>query len=199
MTGRMRFIFLVLIALSAALATAAIVVAVTTSSRPAGEKASAGGDFSLVDENGKPVTAADFKGRYRLMFFGFVRCPDVCPTTMLKIADALKDIPEVREKLTVILVSVDPERDTPEEMKNYVTYFDPSFRGLTGTPEQIAAMTKAYGVYVKKVPVEGSAMDYSVDHSGFLYLYGPDGDFITAYDPGLDIAALAARLKDAVR
>ena len=198
MSNRLRLVLLVLIVLAAATAVAATMLLMQGKDGPTvSSKARLGGPFSLVNQDGKRVTDADFAGRYRIMFFGFTNCPDVCPTTLQLLADTLEKAPELADKVSVMLVSVDPARDTPEALKTYVTYFDPRFQGLTGTPEEIGAMLKAYGVYAKKVPLEDSALGYTMDHSAFIYLYGPDGDFITAFDPALKPEDLAAKLKAA--
>lgn len=197
MSDRLRMVFLALIGLAAATAITAIML-LTQATGSAPSKARIGGPFSLVNQDGKRVTEADFRGRFLVLFFGFTNCPDVCPTTFQLIADALKAAPETAEKLNVALISVDPERDTPEALKQYVRYFDPRFQGLTGTPEEIGKMLKAYGVYAEKVPLKDSALGYTMDHSAFIYLYGPDGDFITLFDPGLSPDELAAKLREAV-
>jgi len=199
MTPRLRLLFLGLIALAAVIATAAVVLLVTQGGGSAGAGRQIGGPFTLIGEDGQKVSDSDFRGRYLLVFFGFTHCPDVCPMTLQRIADALEAAPELKDKVTPLLISVDPERDTPAAMKEYVAYFGPAFRGLTGTPDEIAAVLKAYGVYAKKVKLEGSALDYTVDHSSFIYLLGPDGRFITLFDPQQDSAALAARLKETVK
>ncbi len=193
-----RALFLALIAIAAAVGTAAVTLLVLREA-PAPAVAGLGGAFSLTDQDGKRVTEADFRGRYMLIFFGFTNCPDVCPMTLQRIADALDVAPALKSKLTPVLVSVDPERDTPAALKSYVAAFGPEFRGLTGSPDEIAAMLKAYKVYAKKVPLDGSALGYTMDHSALIYLYGPDGAFVTAYDPALDPPALAARLQETIK
>lgn len=198
MSTRVRILFLALIALAAATALTAMFLLMKPAAQQGGGAGRLGGDFTLVDQDGKTVTAADYAGKYRLMFFGFTNCPDVCPTTLQMIADAWKAAPDLAGKVRVMLVSVDPERDTPAALKQYVTYFDPSFIGLTGTPEQVGAVLKAYGVYAKKVPLEDSALKYTMDHSAFIYLYGPDGVFITAFDPNVTPEDFAAKLKAAI-
>lgn len=196
MSPRLRLIMLGLIALFAAAATAGIVLLATGKKQ---ETAGIGGPFTLTAENGQRVTDADFHGRYMLVFFGFTNCPDVCPMTLQRIADALEANPALVPRITPVLVSVDPERDTPDKMKAYVGYFGPTFRGLTGSPEEIGKVLKAYGVYAKKVELKDSALGYTVDHSSFIYLFDPDGNFVTVFDPSLDSAALAAKLKETVK
>ncbi|MBL9012172.1 MAG: SCO family protein [Alphaproteobacteria bacterium] len=200
MTNRMRTLFLGLIALAAAVATAAVMLLAmgTPAPRPAAA-GDVGGAFTLTDQDGRRVTEADFRGRYLLLFFGFTNCPDVCPMTLGRIADALDIAPALKEKLTPVLVSVDPERDTPANLKAYLAFFGPEFRGLTGSPEEIAAVLKAYKVYAKRTELPDSALEYTMDHSSLIFLYGPDGAFITAFDPSLDAAGLAAELTKTVR
>ncbi len=191
MTARMRLVFLGLIALVVFIGMTALIMLMN---RPAA-LVSPGGDFALVDQDGRAVTAADFRGRHMLVFFGFTNCPDVCPMSLQRIAEALDAAPELLERLTPVLVSVDPERDTPGRMKEYLAYFGPAFRGLTGTQAQIDAMVKAYRVYARRVPLEDSALGYTMDHSGLIYLYDPQGEFVRTYDPSIESAALADALK----
>ena len=126
-----------------------------------------GGDFTLVDQDGKTVTQADFADSYKLVFFGFSYCPSICPTELQKITLVLGDLgDEIANKITPIFISVDPERDTPEQLKQYVVQFNPRLVGLTGTPEQIEAVTKSFRIYATKV--ENDMMDeYMMDHSSF--------------------------------
>lgn len=200
MNARLRFVFLGLIALSAAIATAAVMMLATGGPGPRPAAAGdVGGAFALTDQDGRRVTEADFRGRYLLLFFGFTNCPDVCPLTLQRIADALNAHPALKERLTPVLVTVDPERDTPAKLKEYVGFFGPEFRALTGTPEEIAAVLKAYKVYAKRTELPGSALGYTMDHSSLIFLYGPDGTFVTAFDPTLDATALGNEMERIVR
>ena len=198
MSKRLRILFLVLIAIAATTATLGIVL-LSQAGPGKGSATTMGGPFALTDQTGKQVTEATYRGRYMLIFFGFTNCPDVCPLTLQRIADALDIAPDIAPRVVPILISVDPERDTPEKLKEYVAFFGPSFQGLTGTPDQIGALLKSYGVYAKKVPLPESALQYTVDHSSFIYLYGPDGAFITVFDPALEPEALAAKLKETIK
>ncbi|MCC6718674.1 MAG: SCO family protein [Acetobacteraceae bacterium] len=137
---------------------------------------SVGGPFELVDQNGKPVSERDFRGRFMLLFFGFTHCPDVCPTELQVLADVLEQLGPRAARVAPIFVTVDPERDTPAVLAEYVKLFDPRLIGLTGTEAQIAAMAKAYRVYYAKVTPPG-ASTYLMNHSSFVYLMGPDGAF----------------------
>ncbi len=141
---------------------------------------SVGGPFTLVGTDGQTVTEADFAGRPRAMFFGFTHCPDVCPTTLAEADGWLKALGPAGDDLRIVFVSVDPERDTPQSMKDYLSAFDPRIVGLTGTPEQIAAVTKAYRVYARKVELEGG--DYTMDHSAAVLLFDRNGDFAGTVD-----------------
>ncbi|MFN4281408.1 MAG: SCO family protein [Alphaproteobacteria bacterium] len=131
-----------------------------------------GGSFSLVDHTGEAVTDKDYRGKPHLRFFGFTHCPDVCPTTLSWLADLVEqsggDVP-------ILLVSVDPERDTPEVLADYVSSFGPNIVGLTGTVDQIDAVVKSWGAYSKRVPQEGGG--YTMDHTASVYLVDGDGAF----------------------
>jgi protein SCO1 len=131
-------------------------------------------NFSLADHNGETRTLQDFKGKVVVLFFGYTQCPDVCPTSMAELAEVKKQLGADGSKLQGIFVTVDPERDTPEVLKAYMTNFDPSFLALRGTPEQLAAMAKDYKIYYKKV--EGKTpTSYTMDHSAASYVYDPQG------------------------
>lgn len=126
-----------------------------------------GGSFTLVNQDGKTVTEKDFANKYLLVYFGFTYCPAICPTELQKIAEAYSALPKAwQERIQPIFITIDPERDTPEALKNYVSLFMPELIGLTGTQEQIDAVKKAYKVYATKVP-EGDT--YTMDHSSFIY------------------------------
>jgi protein SCO1/2 len=139
--------------------------------------ASIGGPFTLIDQDGRTVTDSDFRGRWLLVYFGFTYCPDICPTSLARNGDAVTLLGEKGNKVLPVLITVDPERDTPQNLKEYLRSFHPQTVGLTGTPEQIAAVAREYRVYyAKALPSEGD--DYLMDHSSFTYLIGPDGRFV---------------------
>lgn len=144
-------------------------------------EAAIGGPFTLTDQDGRPVTDRDFRGRLMLVYFGFTSCPDICPTGLQTIAQALDELGDSAAAVAPILITVDPERDTPEALKEYVVSFHESLIGLTGSPEQIAQAAKAYRVYYQKVKLKDSSLDYSVDHSGFIYLMGRDGKYLAHF------------------
>lgn len=134
-----------------------------------------GGPFSLVDQDGRTVTQADFGGRLLVAYFGFTFCPDVCPTELGAIAGAMDLLtPAQAERVTPVLFTIDPERDTPEALKAYVGNFHPRMVGLTGTPEQVAETARRYRVFYAKV-TRPEMSEYLMDHSSFIYLIGPDG------------------------
>jgi protein SCO1/2 len=142
--------------------------------------ASIGGPFSLTDQNGNTVTEESLKGRPSAMFFGYTFCPDVCPTTLADMSLWLKDLGADADKLKVYFVTVDPERDTREVLQSYLSAFDPRIAGLTGTPEAIEKMIKAYRIYARKVPLDGGG--YVMDHTASVYLLNADAVFTGTID-----------------
>ena len=139
-----------------------------------------GGAFQLIDQNGRRVSDADFRGKPFLVFFGFTHCPDICPTTLFDISEVLRRLGPDAEKTAVLFVSVDPERDTPDKLKEYLSNFHPRIFGLTGSPAEIADIEKAYRVYAKKVPLEGG--EYTMDHSAIVYLMDKQGRFVAPFN-----------------
>ena len=160
-------------------------------------KALVGGPFKLVDQHGKPVTDADFRGRYMLVFFGFTHCPDICPAELQVIASALEELGPKAEKVVPVFITLDPERDTPEVMGDYVKNFGDDFVGLTGSPEAIAEAAKAYRVAYSKFVPEGQedGKNYSVDHSALAYLMGPDGEYVTHFSYGTPAQKISETLQ----
>ncbi|MGE5546658.1 MAG: SCO family protein [Solirubrobacterales bacterium] len=153
-----------------------------------------GGPFTLVDHNGRTVSDADFRGRFMLIYFGYTFCPDVCPTALGTVATALDKLsPAERARITPIFISIDPERDTPAALKDYVAAFHPDLVGLTGSPEQVTPVLKAYKVYSAKVK-GADPQAYTMDHSSILYLVGPDGRFVAHFPHGTTADELAAGL-----
>lgn len=157
-------------------------------------KALVGGPFNLVDHTGKAVTDQDFRGRLMLVFFGFTNCPDVCPAELQIFDAALDKLGTGAEDVAPIFITVDPARDTVEQMASYVSNFGPRLTGLTGTPEQIAAAAKAYRVYYAKVPDEGSTAGYTMDHTAIAYLMDRRGEYATHFAYGTDPDAMAAKI-----
>ena len=157
-----------------------------------------GGPFSLTDQDGHKVSEKDFLGKHMLVFFGYTYCPDICPTELQVMLAALDAMGPRSEQIRPVFVSVDPERDTPEVLKSSVENFGPGLTGLTGTPEEIAAVAKAYRVYYAKSGDLASPDAYLMDHSSIMYLMGPDGSFVKHFPYTTDVAKLASELKEAV-
>ncbi len=154
-----------------------------------------GGPFSLTDHEGRSVTEKTYAGQYLLVFFGYTFCPDVCPTTLTTLSDALDILGDAGNNVTPLFISVDPERDTTEHLKTYVSYFHPRIVALTGTDAQIKAVAKAYRVYYAKAKAPPEDQDdYLVDHSSITYLMGPDGQFIEHFSHGVEAEEIAERL-----
>ncbi len=158
-------------------------------------RALVGGHFSLVDQTGKRVSDQDFRGRFLLVMFGFTYCPDVCPSELQVIGAALDKLGPKAERVAPLFITVDPERDTPSQLATYLKSFDPRLIGLTGTAAEVETATKAYRVYVRKVPDPKSTAGYTMDHSALIYLMGPDGAYRTHFAPGIGVDALAERIK----
>lgn len=152
-----------------------------------------GGPFRLVDQNGKPFTDADLKGRWHLVFFGYTHCPDVCPTTLNDLALALDRLGKQRDKVGIVFITVDPQRDTPEAMKSYVASFDAPVTALTGTPEEVTEAERAYRVYSAKHPTGNG--DYDMDHSAVIYVMDPQGRFTATFTPDTGPDAIAERMR----
>ncbi len=141
---------------------------------------SIGGPFSLTDQNGRTVTDRDLKGKPFLVFFGFTHCPDVCPTALFEVSEIMRSLGPDADRVRVLFVTVDPERDTPALLKDYLSSFDPHLSALTGDPEAVAAVAKAYRVYYKKVPL--SEGGYTMDHTAIVYLMNKDGRFVSPFN-----------------
>lgn len=139
-----------------------------------------GGPFTLTDQDGKTVTEKTYDGKYKLIFFGFSYCPSICPTELSKMAKIMKELGASADKVQPIFISTDPARDTPAVLKDYVSLYHPKLVGLTGTPDQIETIKKSYRVFASKVP-GATPGDYSIDHSSFTYLMGPQDAFIGIY------------------
>jgi len=150
-----------------------------------------GGPFALTASDGTTVTDETYRGKWLLVFFGYTFCPDLCPTTLNEISLALTKLGVDAEKLQAIFITVDPERDTREVMREYTRAFDPRIAGLTGTPQQIAAVAREYGAYAEPRGAAADAHDYLVDHSTYIYIMDPQGKFVRGLDfdtPSGDIA-----------
>nr|WP_020173797.1 SCO family protein [Methyloferula stellata] len=160
-----------------ALAATAYVV---TPDKSAPRASAIGGAFTLVRQDGQTVTDAAFKGEPLLVFFGYTHCPDVCPTSLFEISEVFKAMgPD--KKVQALFITVDPARDTPETMKDYLSSFDPRIVGLSGDPAQTKAVEKAFRVYAKKVP-GAHGDDYTMDHTAIVYLLDKQGRFVNAFN-----------------
>jgi len=149
-----------------------------------------GGPFNLVTHRGEKVTDETYRGRFLFVYFGYAYCPDICPTELANMAATLDHMGSAASAVQPLFVTVDPERDSPAFMSEYVAQFHPAMVGLTGTSKQIADVAKRYRVFYRKVEDE-SASEYLMDHSNFIYLMGPDGEFLSMFRGGTDPAAVA--------
>ncbi|GAV73571.1 SCO1-SenC domain-containing protein [Cephalotus follicularis] len=156
---------------------------------PSAGQAAIGGPFSLINHDGKHVTDKDFLGKWTIIYFGFTHCPDICPDELQKLAAAVDKIKEkTRIDIVPVFISVDPERDTVEQVREYVKEFHPKLVGLTGNPDEIKKVARAYRVYYMKTAEEDS--DYLVDHSIVMYLMGPDMKFVKFFGKNNDVDTL---------
>jgi len=157
-----------------------------------------GGPFTLVDQTGRTVTQDTLKGKWSLIYFGYTYCPDVCPTSLSTMTLALEALPpEMVEKITPVFISVDPERDTVEQLALYHESFHPSFLMLTGTPEQVREAARAYRVYYRKAEND-SATEYLMDHSSITYLMDPKGNYVTHFGHDVTAEGMAETLKKTI-
>jgi protein SCO1 len=196
--GSPRFVLVAAVLAALVILGAGVFLALTLRDNPRGAAgtvlASAiGGPFRLTDQNGKTVTDADLKGKWSLVYFGYTHCPDACPTALNDISIALEDLGAKRDAVRPVFITVDPERDTPEALKAYVTSFDAPILALTGTPEQVAQAAKGYRVYYAKHPEAGG--DYSMDHSSVIYVMDPQGRFTASFTHESTPEQIAERLK----
>jgi protein SCO1/2 len=185
--------------------TLAAGLALADCGRPAGDRGAAtssgealvGGPFQLVDQDGRTADQTILKGKWSAVFFGYTYCPDVCPTTMQALAGAESQLGDKARNLQVVFISIDPERDTPAQLKTYLSTpaFPKGAIGLTGTPAQVAAAAKAYRVYYQK---EGQGEGYSMAHSSIVYLMNPDGKFVTALTESQTPSEVATQIGDAM-
>lgn len=157
------------------------------------QPAAIGGPFQLTDQNGKAVTDKSLKGKPTLTFFGYTHCPDVCPTSLFEMSEVLRAMGKDADKVNAIFISVDPERDTPAIMKEYLSSFDPHLEGLSGDPAETAKVITSYRVYAKKVPTKDG--DYTMDHTALIYLMDRDGRFVSPFNLKRTPEEAAADLK----
>jgi protein SCO1 len=172
---------------------AVLIVTGRVSAPVAQQVAAIGGPFKLVDQNGKTVSDQDLKGRPFLVFFGFTHCPDICPTTLFEVSEVLRALGPDADRTRALFITVDPERDTPGVIKDYLSSFDTHLSGLTGDPATIAAVAKSYRVYFKKVPLDQGG--YTMDHTAIVYLMDKDGRFVSPFSLKRTPDAAAADLR----
>ncbi len=153
-----------------------------------------GGEFTLTDQNGVERRPEDFRGKLMLVYFGYTFCPDACPTALQDMSRAIDIMGNKGDAVQPIFITIDPARDTVEQMKLYASNFHPRLVALTGTPEQIAAAAKAYRVYYEKGKSTGGD-DYLMDHTSFIYLMGPDGKYLSHFPPGTTAEQMAAAME----
>ena len=170
-----------------------LIVSGRVSAPVAQQVAAIGGPFELTDQNGRTVTERDLKGRPFLVFFGFTRCPDICPTTLFEVSEIMRALGKDADRVGALFITVDPERDTPAALKDYLSSFDPHLAGLTGEPAAVAAVAKAYRVYFKKVPLDQGG--YTMDHTAIVYLMDKDGRFVSPFNMKRTTEAAAADLR----
>ncbi|HEV2651871.1 MAG TPA: SCO family protein [Rhizomicrobium sp.] len=153
-----------------------------------------GGPFALVDQDGRTRTDRDYRGRSMLVYFGYATCPDVCPTTLALMSDAMAKLGADGGRVVPVFITIDPERDTSKALKAYLHAFGPQFVGLTGSADAIKKVADEYHVYYKKQPITGGG--YAMDHSSVIFLMGPDGKFIGYWDdPAIGPDKLAAEMR----
>lgn len=150
-----------------------------------------GGPFELLDGNGRLITGHNFRGKWMLIYFGYTHCPDACPTALQDMADAIDLLGAKKKDVALVFVTVDPARDTPAVMKDYVSNFDAPITALSGSPQQIAKVAREYRVYYAKHPTKDG---YEMDHSSVIYVMNPRGDFVTNFTHANSPAQIAARL-----
>ena len=158
--------------------------------------ASIGGPFALVDHNGQPKTDKNFRGRYMLIYFGYTYCPDVCPTALQSMTQAMGRLdPKTQKKIIPIFITIDPQRDTAKQLNAYVDNFYPSMIGLTGTPAEIAKTAGVYRVYFNRAKgADKESTDYLMDHSSIVFLMDPNGEYVTHFTHATPPEKMAERL-----
>jgi protein SCO1 len=198
MIARRRPHFLIVaLAAAALLATATIAVRAAPQGGPAPSIPSIGGDFALKTAAGRPVTEASFRGKWLLVYFGYTACPDACPTALSAMAAALIALGPLAANVQPLFITVDPKRDTPAVLENYVKTFDPRIIGLYGTAEQTGAVAKAFRVYYQ-VRQLGNG-EYAIDHSAFVYVVDPDSRVVELLTGNLSGSAMAKALRDLMK
>jgi protein SCO1 len=195
MTQRNARLLLIAAALAGVLATGLVVglLFAWNGAAPVATASAVGGPFTLVDQNGRTVTEQDLKGHPSLLFFGFTHCPDICPTTLFEVSEILRQLGPNAGGAKAYFITVDPERDTPAALKDYLASFDPNLTGLTGSKEAVERALKTFRVYSRKVPTQGE--DYTMDHTALVYLMDKQGRFVAPFNMKRRPEEAAADLK----
>lgn len=176
-----RSLILPAVAFLFGLATLSLAALWTLAPGPEATRASSvGGPFELTAMDGRRVSSREFEGAPTLVFFGFTHCPDICPTKLMELSEVLRAAGDRAGKARALFITVDPARDTPEAMRNYLSSFDPRIVGLTGSQEEVDAVVKAYRAYYRKVPT--SSGDYTMDHTAMIYLMDRKGQFVGGFN-----------------
>ncbi|MCC6467750.1 MAG: SCO family protein [Alphaproteobacteria bacterium] len=195
-----RTIMMVAIGVAIALAIGLVVRAITVDPKTGGGRDASvtgtslvGGPFELTDQDGRRVSDQQFRGKLMLVYFGYTFCPDVCPTTLLDMSQAMDALGPAGDQVQPIFVTVDPERDTPEELKKFLANFHPRTLGLTGSPAEVQAAAKAYRVYYAKA--KGAERDYLMDHTSIVYLMDRQGKYLTHFTSSIRGEQMAEAIK----
>lgn len=193
-----RLIIILVIAFSIGILAAITLQGNNTSTATQTGKVLIGGPFALTNHEGKRVTDEDFRGQYMLVSFGYTSCPDICPAELQLMANTMDALGDKAENIVPIFVTVDPGRDTVEKLRDYVTNFHAKLVGLTGSEEDIKAAAKTYRVYYAKGDDAASNPNYLVDHSTFIYLMSPQGEYVTHFPYGISSEEMAGKIADIV-
>ena len=195
-SGQLPLILIAAVAAVIAFSTAMIWRSIGGEGQASPSAAAIGGPFQLTDQTGAQVSDQTYKGLYRLIYFGYTFCPDACPTELQVMAQALDTLEKDSTKVQPIFITIDPARDTVKQMAAYVPQFDKRLVGLTGTPQQIATIARAYKVYYAKADQPGGDPNsYGMNHSSFVYLMDPDGHFLTVFPSDMDGDKMATEIK----
>ena len=156
-------------------------------------------EFELVDHTGAPRTAEDYRGRWLLVFFGFANCPDICPTTLAEVAAAMNQLGPLSDEVQPLFVTIDPERDTPEALAEFIPQFEAGIVGLSGTPDQIAETARSFFVFSEKVDDQNAPDGYTMGHSSQLFLFAPDGGYERSWAYGTPVEDISSDLLELMR
>ncbi|MEE9301577.1 MAG: SCO family protein [Alphaproteobacteria bacterium] len=155
-----------------------------------------GGPFSLVDQHGRAVTEADFRGDFMLLNFGFTGCPDICPMQLEAMSEAVDALGADGARVRPVFITIDPERDTIGRMAEFAQNFHPRLVALTGTPRQLERVSQAYRVFHARAEDQGTSEHYLIDHTAYIYLMGPDGKYLAHFEPGASPEAIVEKIRD---